>query len=162
MDTSMFTEGILRNEMACPRPSRKAGLKDLLISSSYHTEDSRLPVYRVQCKKDERERDSLDQRTGSNEVLGLAQACSPLLGLGNSHCWGELSPLKMRSVALWGSHIRPGGDFCSPRNTRTPDCRLAEQGSAWECWVPWARRGRIIPSGATKGKGNRARWGVVS
>ena len=26
----MFTEGVLRNEMACPRPSRKAGLEDLL------------------------------------------------------------------------------------------------------------------------------------
>ena len=26
----MFTEGVLRNEMACPRPSRKAGLEGLL------------------------------------------------------------------------------------------------------------------------------------
>ena len=83
-----------------------------------------------------------------------------MLGLGNSHCWGKLSPLKMRSVALWGPHIRLGGDFCSPRNTRTPDCRLAGQGSAWECWVPWARCGRIILSGATRGKGNRASCGV--
>lgn len=158
-DTSVFTEGVLRNEMACPRPSRKAGLEDLLTLRALLT-TRKTQGSQYTGSNAGRMRDNRDQRTRSNGVLGLAQACSPLLGLGNSHCWGKLSPLKMRSIALWGPHIRPGGDFCGPRNVRTPDCRLAGQGSAWECWVPWARCGRIILSGATRGKGSRASCGV--
>lgn len=119
----------------------------------------RLPVSWVQSRKAERERDNLDQRTRRSGALGVARACSPGPGLGHARCWGKLSPLKMRSVALWGPHTRPGRDFCGPRKTRTPNCRLAGQGSAWECWVPWARCGGIILSGGNKKEGKQSYLG---
>lgn len=55
----LFIEEALRNELTCPRPSRKAGLGFEYFgpqSSSYHTTNPKFAVYWVQFRKDERQR----------------------------------------------------------------------------------------------------------
>lgn len=86
----LFIEEALRNELTYPRPSRKAPLGFEYFdpqSSSYHITNLKFSVYWVQFRKDERQREGPELKTGGSGVLGLEWACSPVLGQGRSHCW---------------------------------------------------------------------------
>lgn len=140
----LLIEEALRNELACPGPSRRPRLGFEYFdaqSSSRHTTNLKFAVYWVQFRKDERWREGPELKTGDRGVLGLERACSPALGQGRSHGWGKPGPLDKEGCfppqPPPGPRAWTSGFFQSQEHSDSTLRAGAAEGHAWEWLVPW-------------------------
>lgn len=167
----LLIEEALRNELACPGPSRRPRLGFEYFdaqSSSRHTTNLKFAVYWVQFRKDERWREGPELKTGDRGVLGLERACSPALGQGRSHGWGKPGPLdKEGCFPPQPLHLglEPGPAVSSsPRNTQTPRCGLVQRrdmlGSGWFPGAGFKGVTHLVQE-ATKDESSEGSWGFL-